>query len=285
MAQWELIQRDIRDTLGEGTLWSARDNAVYWTDIVAPAVNRLSLADGSILRWAMPEPIGWIVERQGGDFIAGLQSGFSRLSLDPLAIELIGDPEPHLPGNRMNDGKADAEGRIWCGTMDMAEQAESGAFYRLDPDGRWLQMDSGYKVPNGPAFSPCGLWLYHTDSARRSVYRFARTEGGGLADRELFIRFSEEDGYPDGMTVDADGHLWIAHWDGARISRFTPEGKLDRAIPLPARQVTNICFAGANLDRMFVSSAAVGLPESEYDGGLFEVDAGVKGLPTPLFAG
>lgn len=285
MAQWELIQRDIRDTLGEGTLWSARDDAVYWTDIVAPAINRLSLADGSILRWAMPEPIGWIVERQGCDFIAGLQSGFARLSLDPLTIEPIGDPEPHLPGNRMNDGKADAEGRIWCGTMDMAEQAESGAFYRLDPDGRWLQMDSGYKVPNGPAFSPCGRWLYHTDSARRSVYRFARTEGGGLADRELFIRFSEEDGYPDGMTVDADGHLWIAHWDGGRISRFTPKGKLDRAIPLPARQVTNICFAGAGLDRMFVSSAAVGLPESEYDGGLFEVDAGVKGLPTPLFAG
>ena len=285
MAQWQLIKRDIRDQLGEGTLWSARDNAVYWTDIVAPALNRLSLADGRIDRWVMPEPIGWVAERQGGGFIAGLQSGFARLSLDPLTIEPFGDPEQHLPGNRMNDGKADAEGRIWCGTMDMAEKEDSGAFYRLDPDGRWTQMDSGYRVPNGPAFSPCGNWLYHTDSVRRTVYRFARTEGGGLSAREVFIQFGDADGYPDGMTVDADGHLWIAHWGGSRISRFTPDGKLDRAIALPAQQVTNICFAGPALDRMFVSSAAVGLPDSDYDGGLFEVDAGVKGMPTPLYAG
>jgi len=285
MAQWQLIKREIRDTLGEGTLWSARDNAVYWTDILAPALNRLSLTDGNISRWAMPEPIGWVAERQGGGFVAGLQSGFARLALDPLTIEPIGDPEPHLPGNRMNDGKADAEGRIWCGTMDMAEEADAGALYRLDPDGRWLQTDGGYRVPNGPAFSPCGRWLYHSDTARRTVYRFVRAEGGGLADRQVFIRFDEEDGYPDGMTADAEGHLWIAHWGGARISRFTPEGKLDRAIPLPARQVTNICFAGAALDRMFVSSAAVDLPESDYDGALFEVEAGVKGMPTPLFAG
>ena len=285
MAQWQLIKRDLRDKLGEGTLWSARDNAVYWTDIIAPALNRLSLADGSIDRWAMPEPIGWVAERQAGGFITGLQSGFARLMLDPLAIEPFGDPEQHLPGNRMNDGKADADGCIWCGTMDMAEQEDSGAFYRLDPDGRWIQMDRGYRVPNGPAFSPCGNWLYHTDSARQTVFRFARTEGGGLSHREVFIQFGDADGYPDGMTVDADGHLWIAHWGGSRVSRFTPEGKLDRAIPLPAQQVTNICFAGAGLNRMFVSSAAVGLPDSEYDGGLFEVDAGVKGLPTPLFAG
>ena len=285
MAQWQLIKRDIRDKLGEGTLWSARDNAVYWTDIIAPALNRLSLTDGSIDRWAMPEPIGWVVERQGGGFIAGLQSGFARLSLDPLTLEPFGDPEQHLPGNRMNDGKADAEGRIWCGTMDMTEAEDSGAFYRLDPDGRWTQMDSGYRVPNGPAFSPCGNWLYHTDSARRTVYRFSRTEGGGLSAREVFIQFGDGDGYPDGMTVDTDGHIWIAHWGGSRISRFTPDGKLDRAIALPAQQVTNICFAGAGLDRMFVSSAAVGLPDSDYDGGLFEVDAGVKGMTTPLYAG
>lgn len=285
MSEWKRVDRDVRDTLGEGTLWSARDNAVYWVDIRGPALNRLSLTDGGVQRWAMPEPLGWVAERRGGGFVAGFQSGFARMTLDPLAIESIGDPEPHLPGNRMNDGKADGDGRIWCGTMDMAEEQDSGSLYRLDSDGRWTTMDTGYAVPNGPAFSPCGRWLYHTDSARRTVYRFARTDGGGLSDRAPFILFTEEDGYPDGMTVDAQGHLWIAHWGGSRISRFTPDGRLDRAIPLPARQVTNITFAGANLDRMFVTSAAFGLPESEYDGALFEVDAGVTGLPTPLFAG
>lgn len=285
MVEWRKIERDARDTLGEGTLWSARDNAVYWVDILAPALNRLSLADGRIERWAMPEPLGWVAERKSGGFVAGFQSGFAWLTLDPLTITAIGDPEPNLPGNRMNDGKADADGRIWCGTMDMAEEQDSGALYRLDPDGRWTMMDSGYGVTNGPTFSPCGRWLYHSDTMRRTMYRFARTSDGGIADRQPFIQFAQEDGYPDGMTVDAEGHVWVAHWGGGRISRFTPEGKLDRAIPLPARQVTNITFAGPDLDRMFVSSAAIGLPETEYDGAFFEVDAGVRGLPTHLFAG
>ena len=284
MAQWRMIARDGADMLGEGTIWSARDDAVYWVDILAPALNRLSLKDGAVERWAMPEPLGWVAERAGGGFIGGFKSGFAEISLDPLTITPIGDPEPDLPGNRMNDGKADAQGQIWCGTMDMAEESDSGSLYRLTPDLVWQQMDAGYRVPNGPAFSPCGKWLYHSDTARRIMYRFART-AEGIADRQPFISFTDADGYPDGMTVDADGHIWVAHWGGGRISRFTPDGKLDRAIALPARQVTNICFAGPDLDRMFVSSAAIGLDATPYDGGLFEVDCGVRGLPTHLFAG
>lgn len=284
MAQWRMIARDGADMLGEGTIWSARDDAVYWVDILAPALNRLSLKDGAVERWAMPEPLGWVAERAGGGFIGGFKSGFAEISLDPLTITPIGDPEPDLPGNRMNDGKTDAQGQIWCGTMDMAEESDSGSLYRLTPDLVWQQMDTGYRVPNGPAFSPCGKWLYHSDTARRVMYRFART-ADGIADRQPFISFTDADGYPDGMTVDADGHIWVAHWGGGRISRFTPDGKLDRAIALPARQVTNICFAGPDLDRMFVSSAAIGLDATPCDGGLFEVDCGVRGLPTHLFAG
>lgn len=284
MAQWRMIARDGADMLGEGTIWSARDDAVYWVDILAPALNRLSLKDGAVERWAVPEPLGWVAERAGGGFIGGFKSGFAEISLDPLTITPIGDPEPDLPGNRMNDGKADAQGQIWCGTMDMAEESDSGSLYRLTPDLVWQQMDAGYRVPNGPAFSPCGKWLYHSDTARRIMYRFART-AEGIADRQPFISFTDADGYPDGMTVDADGHIWVAHWGGGRISRFTPDGRLDRAIALPARQVTNICFAGPDLDRMFVSSAAIGLDATPCDGGLFEVDCGVRGLPTHLFGG
>lgn len=284
MAQWQMIERDVADTLGEGTLWSARDNAVYWVDILAPALNRLSLDGGTVERWAMPEPLGWVAERAGGGFIGGFQSGFATISLDPLTITPIGDPEPDLPNNRMNDGKADAQGNIWCGTMDMAEEQDSGSLYRLNPDLVWQQMDTGYRVPNGPAFSPCGKWLYHSDTARRTMYRFTRT-ADGIADRQPFIHFTDADGYPDGMTVDADGHIWVAHWGGGRISRFTPDGALDRSIDLPARQVTNITFAGPALDRMFVSSAAIGLDATSFDGGFFEVDSSARGVPTHLFAG
>ncbi|GLT01415.1 hypothetical protein GCM10007897_28090 [Sphingobium jiangsuense] len=284
MNQWRRIERDTLDLLGEGTLWSARDNAVYWVDILAPALNRLSLGDGRIERWAMPEPLGWVAERASGGFIGGFRSGFARIGLDPLAIDPLHDPEPHLPGNRMNDGKADRSGAIWCGTMDMAEGEDSGSLYRLAPDGGCAVIDSGYRVPNGPAFSACGRWLYHSDTARRIIYRFALTETGAQ-DKRPFIRFGEEDGYPDGMTVDRDGGLWVAHWGGGRISRFTPEGALDRSIALPARQVTNISFAGQELDRMFVTSAAIGLPPSADDGALFEVESGAVGLPGCYYRG
>lgn len=285
MADWRIIERDVRDELGEGTLWSARDNALYWTDILAPALNRLSLADGRVERWAMPEMLGWIVEREQGGFIAGFQSGFARLSLDPLTIEPIGDPEPHLPDNRMNDGKADAAGTIWCGTMHKDVQGESGTLYRLTADGRWAPMDSGYVVTNGPAFSNCGRWLYHTDTGRGIIYRFERTDDGSLSDRQPFIRFGEGDGAPDGMTVDAQDGLWVAHWGGSRVSRFHPDGTLDRAIALPAKQVTNVAFAGEKLDRLFATSAATGLPPSEYDGALFEIETDATGVAPGRFPG
>jgi D-xylonolactonase len=284
MTVWRKIDRDVRDTLGEGAMWSARENAFYWVDILAPALNRLSLESGAIERWAMPEPLGWVVEHGEGGLIGGFQSGFARITLDPVAILPIVDPEPHLPGNRMNDGKADRFGAIWCGTMDMAEEHVRGALYRLGPDGDWAIMDSGYMVPNGPAFSPCGGWLYHSDTALRTIYRFAIT-ADGLGPRMPFIHFAEADGYPDGMTTDAEGYLWVAHWDGGRVSRFAPDGTLDRAIPLPAKRITNIAFCGEGHERMFVTSASIDLPASEFDGALFEVDAGVRGNPTHGYGG
>lgn len=286
MPDWTIIPRETRDMLGEGALWSARHDALFWVDILAPAINRLSLADGHITRWAMPEPVGWIAERTAGGFVAGLKSGFADLSLDPFEIRPFHDPEPDLPGNRMNDGKADAAGNIWCGTMDMAEEHDRGALYRLTPDRNCQRMDMGYRVPNGPTFSPDGRWLYHSDTARRSVYRFALRADGSLGERAPLITFSEADGYPDGMTVDNQGGIWIAHWGGGRISRFTADGMLDRTIPLPARQVTNIVFAGPDLSRMFVTSANTGLADpTSADGALFEVACGARGIVPGLFAG
>jgi sugar lactone lactonase YvrE len=284
MPLWRKIERDVRDTLGEGALWSARDVAFYWVDILAPALNRLNLADNSITRWDMPAPLGWVAERASGGLIGGFRDGVAAITLDPLTVGDRSGPEPHLPGNRMNDGKADRHGAIWCGTMDMAEEDVTGSLYRLSSGGEWQVIDTDYTVPNGPAFSPCGNWLYHADSGRRVIYRFALTDDG-VGEREEFARFSEEDGYPDGMTTDAEGYLWSAHWDGGRITRFAPDGTRDRSIELPAKRITNIAFAGEGLDRMFVTSASTGLPESEFDGALYEVDAGVMGNPAGIYRG
>lgn len=285
MTAWSVIARDTRDTLGEGLLWSPRDNALYWTDILAPALNRVSLADGAVTRWDMPEMIGWVIERRNAPgFVAGFRSGFAELTLDPLTITPIVDPEPDLQDNRLNDAKADRWGRIWAGSMPLTADRPTGSLYCMDAARSVTRVDTGYSVANGPAISPDNHWLYHTDTPKGVVYRFA-LGADGVRDRRVFIRFDKEWGKPDGMTVDVESHLWIAHWGGSRISRFTPEGALEKSIVLPASQITNICFAGERLDRMFVTSAADGLPDEVLAGALFEVDAGVAGLPPGQFAG
>ena len=234
----------------------------------------------------MPEPIGWIVPRASKPgFIAGFKSGFATLTLDPIAIGKIGAPEPERESNRLNDAKVDAYGRIWAGSMDDEEKRVSGALYRLDPTLQWSRMDDGYGVANGPTFSPAGDALYHTDSARRVVYRFVLSPDGLISERREFVRFADDWGYPDGMTTDNEGGIWIAHWDGARVSRFTPDGKLDRAIALPVSRPTSCVFAGPELDRLFVTSASIGREDEPLAGALFELDVGVRGAPSFAFAG
>ena len=281
-----MVERGQRDRLGEGPLWSSREGALYWVDILAPALRRLSLIDGSLASWRMPEPIGWVIERANDPgFIAGFQSGFAELTLDPLEIRPITDPEPHLPRNRLNDAKADLAGRIWAGSMNVNADIPSGSLYRFDPDRSVRAVDSGYVVANGPAFSPAHDYIYHTDSGRGVVYRFALHADGTLGQRAVFREFEADWGKPDGMTVDADGALWIAHWGAARVSRFTPDGEVDRVVHLPTSQITSCAFAGENLDRMFVTSAAVDNEGDPLAGALFEIDPGVRGLAPGQFAG
>jgi sugar lactone lactonase YvrE len=286
MARGCKVVCDIRCQLGEGPLWSARDNAVYWVDILAPALHRYSLADSSVDSWPMPAKIGWVIERRDRPgFIAGLQSGFAELVLEPFACRLIADPEPDLPDNRLNDAKADHLGRIWAGSMDCEVREATGSLYRLDPDFSVTRQDRGYRVTNGPAFGLGRDCLYHNDTGLGVVYRFDLGPAGEIGNRTEFLKFPRDWGFPDGMTVDAEGGLWIAHWGGGRISRFTPDGKLDRSIPLPASQITSCTFAGPDLDRLFVTSAAKDRPDEPQAGMLFEVDPGVRGLAPNLFAG
>lgn len=273
-----------RAVLGEGPLWVARENAVYWVDIKGLALHRLSLRDDAHTTWSMPEMLGWIVERRAGPgFIAGFKSGFARLFLDPLRIEPIASPERHLPDSRMNDASVDRCGRIWAGTMDDRERAATGCLYRLDAEGDLTVHDTGYVVSNGPAFSPDHAVLYHTDTTRRVIFRFPLSPDGTLGRREEFVVFPEEWGFPDGMATDDEGGIWVAHWGGARLSRFLPDGHVERVIRLPVSQVTSCCFAGDGLERMFVTSASIGRDDEPLAGCLFEVAPGVRGAPVHAY--
>lgn len=276
--------------MGEGPVWDEQEQVLYWVDIKAPAIHRLNPRTDKRESWPMPEPIGCISLRRQGGLIAALQTGFFTVDLASGAVEKIGDPEPNHPGNRFNDGKCDTSGRFWAGTMDDSEKEATGSFYRLDSDLTWQQVDSGYIVFNGPAFSPDGKTVYHTDSAKRTVYASSLGEANTLEGKQPFIVLNDDEGYPDGMTVDAEGCLWVAHWDGWRITRFSPEGKKLSQIDLPAARITSCVFGGQDMSTLFITSASIGLDENSRGqqplaGGVFRVETGVKGLPTQRFAG
>jgi sugar lactone lactonase YvrE len=282
----KIVTRRERDVLGEGPLWSPARNSLFWVDVVGQQLHCLRFGDGTISSWSMPEPIGWIVERNNSDgFLIGLKSGFALFWPDPFRIEKIGNPEPHRPHNRLNDAKADRFGRIWAGSKDDHNKEATGALYRLDADHTWSRQDDGYCVANGPTFSMDYRILYHTDTSARVVYAFNLSGDGELSEKRVWLRFQEDWGYPDGMTTDAEGCVWIAHWGGARISRFLPNGTLDRIIRMPATNITSIAFGGNDLRRLFVTSAMLGCEQEQAAGCLFELDSGVQGIAPHTFAG
>lgn len=279
-----VVERSIRDMLGEGPVWLAERGELLWVDIVAPAIHRLHLGTGKISTTSMPEPVGWALPIAGSrDFMVGLKSGFWRMDLDGDARIHLANPETDRPQNRLNDAKVDPSGRIWAGSKDDSDSQHSGALYRLDADMHHVRVDDGYGVTNGPAFSPDGSILYHTDSARREIYAFDLDADGTLSGKRVWVRFEEDWGYPDGMTTDSDGCVWVAHWAGAQISRFDPDGNRMSSFQFPASNITSCAFAGADLDRMFVTSSKIDAENEELAGALFEIDPGVRGLPSASF--
>ena len=279
------IERPERDLLGEGPVWVPERGRLFWVDILAPVLRWLDLDSGVCGSRVFDERIGWIIPRAGRrDFVIGLKSGFYLFDFDADTLVPVGDPEPDRPHNRLNDAKVDAAGRLWAGSKDDRNEQRSGALYRLNADLTWTRHDDGYAVTNGPAFSADGRILYHTDSGARTIFAFDLAPDGTLSGKRIFLRFEDGWGYPDGMTTDSEDCLWVAHWGGGRISRFSPDAKMLRSIPLPATNITSMTFAGAGLDRMFVTSSSEGQDEPDA-GALFELDPGVRGLPASAFAG
>jgi sugar lactone lactonase YvrE len=279
---------DVHAVLGEGPVWVERERALYWVDIKGRKIFRLDQR-GTLSKWPTPFRVGSLAPRAAGGFIAGTEEGIAEIELEGLRFELVATPEAHLPDNRFNDGKLDRRGRFWAGSMDDKESAASGTLYRIEPGYAVTTFDEGYRVTNGPAFSPAGDVMYHNDSARQVTYRF-RIEGDEPGQREEFLRFGKGDGYPDGMTVDSEGCLWIAFWDGWCIRRYSPDGEWLETIKVPVQRPTSCAFGGLDLDRLYITSASIGLEEADLAmqpnaGGLFMVVPGVKGLPETPFAG
>lgn len=280
---------DVHAVLGEGPVWVAREAALYWVDIKGRKIFRLD-ERGKLEQWETPFRVGSLVPRAGGGFIAGTDHGIGTVDLKSGRFEIVENPEAELPDNRLNDGKVDRHGRFWAGSMDDTETVVAGSLYRIDPDFSVTRIDEGYRVANGPAFSPAGDLMYHNDSGRRVTYVFDLDADGNATNRRVFATYGADEGYPDGMTVDAEACLWIAFWDGGCVRRYSPAGECMGEIEVPVARPTSCAFGGPNLDRLYITSASIGLDEAAravqpQAGNLFMTSPGVRGLPELPFAG
>lgn len=273
-------------TLGEGPVWTAGDAALWFVDIKAPAVHRFVPATGDLQSWPAPAQVGWVWPDSDGGMIAGLQTGLSRFDPATGAFDPIAAVEPALPGNRLNDATTGPDGRLWFGSMDDAEAAESGHIYRAD--GRGIaRVVSGISITNGPALNAEGNLLYHNDTLGRRVFVSTVGDDGALHDTRMFAEIDR--GYPDGPTVDADGGVWVALYGGWGVRHYAPDGGLIETIPFPVANVTKIAFGGPDLRTAYATTATKGLSaqdriEQPLAGNLFAFDPGTTGQPAAPIA-
>jgi len=280
-----------RAVLGEGPVWDERQQRLYWVDIERGELHQCR-EDGSEPRYVqLPGRLGCVVlRRDRPGLVAGLEREIVALTLEPLHIERLAALDAQEPYVRCNDGKCDLEGRFWVGTCDARSSEAVGWLYRYTVAGEPVRTLGPCVCVNGPAFSPDGRRLYWVDSYQRVIHAAALDVAGKISRPRIFTRFEDPTwGYPDGLTCDAEGCVWVAHWGGARISRFSPHGELLAAIALPVKQPSSCTFGGAGLRRLFISSAAIGLSSSgtapAVDGALLAVDLPVGGLPAGRYAG
>lgn len=286
MTRAELVL-DARAVLGEGPSWDARKQVLYWVDVIGKKVHIYNPATNTDREISTGQYVGAVVPCQDESVLLAMQKGFYRLDPDTGRLVPIADPEAHMPGNRFNDGKCDAAGRFWAGTMDMSEQRIAGALYCLERDGTVRKVLGSVGISNGIAWSGDNSTMYYIDTMQKNVAAFDYDiDAASLSNKRTVIDFSNEQGVPDGMTIDEEGMLWIAHWDGYQVSRWDPRtGRKLGSISLPVARVTSCVFGGQNMDELYITTARHNGIVKEYGnqphaGGLFRVKLNVKGAAT-----
>lgn len=282
--------------LGEGPVWHAGTGRLTLVDIKAQEVIVLAPDGAELRRIRFGSPVGACLPAEGGRSVCFLQSGPVLAHLEACAdapaaagLTALPDPEADLPGNRYNDAKTGPDGALWFGSMDDAEHSPTGSFYRMSPALEAAALDDGYIVSNGPAFSPCGSIVYHTDTFGRAIYAFDIAADSRVANKRLHIRTPEGAGFPDGMTTDAEGGLWVCMFGGGRILRYDAKGALLRDYALPVPNITSCTFGGENLDELFITTARWTMSAADraacpQAGDVFWMKTDVQGLPQPVFA-
>ncbi|RBY92171.1 SMP-30/gluconolactonase/LRE family protein [Blastococcus sp. TBT05-19] len=268
---------------GEGPVWWAGWGGLRFVDMHAGDVLTLT-ADGGVRRTSVGSVAAALRPRRGGGAVLAVERGFALEEPDGSVTAL--PPAWSDEGIRMNEGGCDPDGRFWCGSMAYDQASGAASMYRLDPDGSVRRVFGDVTVSNGLEWSPDGSLAYYDDTATHRVDVFDYSADAGLTGRRPFVTMTEEQN-PDGLTVDAEGGVWVALFGGGAVHRYDPAGRLDAVVEVAAAQVTACTFGGPDLDQLFITTSRQGLdPDDDPPAGsLFRIDAGVRGLPARTFAG
>ncbi len=290
---------EVRCQLGEGPLWDAREQALFFVDVLGQAIWRHEPSSGSFDRWSLPTRVSAMALRETGGAIIASGEGLQRFDFETGALDLVSDPAAGDGRVALNDGKADAGGRFLVGGVDVTGEQPIASIFSLDADGAVTSLDGGFRISNGPCWSPDGGTFYIADSMARAIYAYDYDRlTGAIANRRLFADTSPLPGIPDGATVDARGRVWTAMCDGAAVVCFDANGAISQSITFPTGFPSSVMFGGEDLERLFVTTIDVGSLSSlavaanavhrpdTIGGGLFAIDGlDATGLPEHRFAG
>lgn len=307
-AGWRCLW-DAKAILGEGTVWDARDGCIYWVDIEDPGMRWYELASGKTGVWKSPAWISAIAPKSSGGFIASCADGIAYVDPHNDLYEPRFHPIPDPAKARLNDGSTDRAGRYWTGSCDSSQWDDSttaedkkstlgqldvrntGELYKVGADGSFTTQERQIVTANGPAFSPDGKTAYVNDSMPLVTWAYDVDDNGDLSNRRDFLKFTPDDGYPDGMAIDVKGHIWMAFYESWKLRRFTPDGRLAEERQLPVKRGLRPAFGGKDFSRLFLITGSQGYDAARFAqeplaGGLFEIlDVSVPGLPTIPFSG
>lgn len=271
-------------TLGEGPVWDATRNLLYWVDILEKKIYQYDISKGSVCYWSTSEYIGFIILKQNNRLIAGLKSGLYDLILNvdgTVTASLIDIVDENMNNIRFNDGMSDIKGNIWCCTMDMQNGEPLGKYFCYDRALKKTLIDDGYTIANGPALSLDGQLLYTVETGRnkklkKGVYVIQLPHKTLPKSRRLLIDWSHYSSSPDGIITDLVGNIWVGEFGGNKLRYYSSHGKLIHEISLPAWNVTKPVLGGKNADVLYVTSALIGTDKniiSKYPdtGGIIEV--------------
>lgn len=276
--------------LGEGPSWDSARARLYWVDIYAGHLHIYDPKTNLDEKIEVDAPLGCAAPARSGNLMLGMRNSIASLNLDTVKLTVLASPEARLPGNRFNDGKCAPDGRFLAGTMDNNEKEASGALYSYSSDGALKTLVSGVRISNGLAWSRDHKTMYYIDTPTFNVMAYDYDLASGeIGNPRVAVSIPPRLGFPDGMTSDTAGRLWIALWGGAAITVWNPaNGQLLESLPIPAKNVTSCVFGGENGSDLFVTSARKGLAPAdlaEYPltGGLFRIQTDVEGMPTFVF--